>query len=48
MIVFMRRLAVYVTLLVVLAISLAIGWVLSDAPHLCQRIGWCAAAPTQR
>jgi hypothetical protein len=41
----MRRLAVYLTLLCVFALALAIGWVLSDAPHWCARIGWCAPPP---
>jgi hypothetical protein len=41
----MRRFAVYLTLLCVFALALAIGWVLSDAPHWCARIGWCAPPP---
>ncbi len=41
----MRRLAVYLTLLCVFALAFAIGWVLSDAPHWCARIGWCAPPP---
>jgi hypothetical protein len=45
MIACMRRFAVYLTLLLVLALSFAIGWVLADAPHWCQRVGWCAPPP---
>jgi hypothetical protein len=41
MITTMRRLAVYLTLIVVLAASFGIGWVLSDAPDYCARLGWC-------
>jgi hypothetical protein len=44
----MRRLAVYLTLIALLAVSFAIGWVLSDAPRYCARIGWCAAPPANR
>ncbi|MCC7462996.1 MAG: hypothetical protein IT480_11110 [Gammaproteobacteria bacterium] len=43
----MRRLAVYLTLLCVFAVALAIGWVLSDAPHYCARIGWCTSVAQQ-
>jgi hypothetical protein len=46
MIASMRRLAIYLTLIALLAVSFAIGWVLSDAPRYCARIGWCAAPPT--
>jgi hypothetical protein len=48
MITSMRRLAVYLTLIVLLAVSFAIGWVLSDAPRYCARIGWCAPLPANR
>lgn len=44
MIAAMRRLAVYLMLIVVLAASFGIGWVLSDAPDYCVRLGWCAPA----
>jgi hypothetical protein len=44
----MRRLAVFLTLTVLLAVSFAIGWVLSDAPRYCARIGWCAPPPASR
>ncbi len=46
MIASMRRLAIYLTLIALFAVSLAIGWVLADAPRYCARIGWCAAPPT--
>jgi hypothetical protein len=42
MITSMRRLAVYLTLALLLAVSFAIGWVLSDAPRYCAQLGWCA------
>jgi len=45
MIATMRRLAVTVTLLALLAASFGIAWVLSDAPRWCARLGWCAVAP---
>jgi uncharacterized membrane protein YqjE len=41
----MRRLAICLTLLCVLALAFAIAWVLSDAPRWCARIGWCAPLP---
>lgn len=37
----MRRFAVYLALLLVFAISLAAGWVASDWPRWCVRLGWC-------
>jgi len=40
----MRRLAVCLTLAVLLAVSFAIAWVLSDAPRYCAQLGWCAGS----
>jgi hypothetical protein len=38
----MRTLAVYLTLLGLLAISLAAGYVAADWPQWCTRVHWCA------
>jgi protein-S-isoprenylcysteine O-methyltransferase Ste14 len=39
----MRSLAVYLTLLVLLAVSIAVGFIASDWPRWCRWLGWCAA-----
>jgi hypothetical protein len=39
----MRILAVYLTLLILLAVSAAAGFVASDWPHWCGRAHWCGA-----
>jgi len=39
----MRSLTVYLTLLLVLAISIGIGFVASDWPRWCRTVQWCAA-----
>jgi protein-S-isoprenylcysteine O-methyltransferase Ste14 len=39
----MRSLAVYLTLLVLLAVSIAAGFIASDWPRWCRWLGWCAA-----
>jgi hypothetical protein len=36
-----RRLKVYIAVVVVLAVSLAIGWVAADWPQWCGRLQWC-------
>jgi hypothetical protein len=38
----MRRLAVYLTLVVLLAVSLAAGYIASEWPRYCHRLGWCS------
>jgi hypothetical protein len=38
----MRRLAVYLTMIALLAVSLGAGYVASDWPNCCRRLGWCA------
>ncbi|MFT3906304.1 MAG: hypothetical protein QM718_08375 [Steroidobacteraceae bacterium] len=37
----MRRFTVYLTVVVVIAISLVAGWIASDWPVWCARLGWC-------
>jgi hypothetical protein len=37
----MRRLSVFLTLVALLAFSLAVGWIASDWPHWCRSLGWC-------
>ncbi|MGH8253412.1 MAG: hypothetical protein ACRES2_05175 [Steroidobacteraceae bacterium] len=37
----MRRLAVYLSLIALLAVSLAVAWVAADWPHCCRMLGWC-------
>lgn len=39
----MRAVVVYLTLLVLLALSAGIGYVASDWPHVCATHQWCAA-----
>jgi hypothetical protein len=39
----MRSLAVYLTLLVLLTVSIVIGFIASDWPDWCRRFNWCAA-----
>jgi hypothetical protein len=44
----MRSLAVYLTVLILLAVSVAAGCVASDWPNWCHRLQWCAADWPQR
>jgi hypothetical protein len=44
----MRTLAVYLTLLVLLSASLGAGWVASDWPHWCSARHWCSPDWPQR
>ena len=37
----MRRPAVFLSLIALLAVSLAVAWVAADWPHWCQMLGWC-------
>jgi len=37
----MRRAAVYLTLIALLAVSGTIGWIAADWPQWCMRLGWC-------
>jgi len=37
----MRRAAVYLTLIALLAVSGTIGWIAADWPQWCTRLGWC-------
>jgi hypothetical protein len=37
----MRRLAVVVSLILLLALSLGAGWIAADWPHWCQTLGLC-------
>jgi hypothetical protein len=37
----MRRLAVFLALLALLAISLALAWVATGWPDWCRMLGWC-------
>jgi len=37
----MRRLPVFLTLIALLAVSLAVAWVAADWPRWCQMLGWC-------
>jgi hypothetical protein len=39
----MRRLSVYLTLIVLLAVALAAGYIASDWPHFCRSVGGCPA-----
>jgi hypothetical protein len=38
----MRAVAVYLTLLLLLALSFGAGLAASDWPHWCSRLSWCA------
>jgi hypothetical protein len=40
----MRRIAVFLTLAVLLAVSLSAGYLASEWPDYCRRLGWCAAS----
>jgi hypothetical protein len=37
----MRRLAVFLSLIALLAVSVGVAWVATDWPHWCQMLGWC-------
>jgi hypothetical protein len=37
----MRRLAVILILIALLAVSLAVAWVACDWPHWCRWLHWC-------
>jgi hypothetical protein len=39
----MRSLAVYLTLLVLITVSIGIGFIASDWPHWCRWAHWCGA-----
>jgi hypothetical protein len=39
----MRSLAVYLTLLVLLTVSIGVGFIASDWPRWCRWAHWCAA-----
>ncbi len=43
MIVGMRPVLVYLTVLVLLGLSLGAGYIASDWPHWCARAHWCPA-----
>jgi hypothetical protein len=38
-----KRFVVYAAVLVVLAVSLAAGWIAADWPSWCKRLQWCAS-----
>ncbi len=37
----MRRLAVYLSVIALVAVALAVGWIASDWPHWCRALNWC-------
>jgi hypothetical protein len=37
----MRRAAVYLSVIALLAVSLGIAWVAADWPHWCRLLHWC-------
>jgi len=37
----MKRFAVYLTLMLLLAVSIAAGWVAADWPRWCRQAQWC-------
>ena len=37
----MRRVAVYLSVIGLLAVALAVGWIASDWPHWCRMLHWC-------
>ena len=37
----MRRLAVYLSVIGLIAVALAVGWIASDWPHWCRMLNWC-------
>jgi hypothetical protein len=37
----MRPAVVYLAVIALVAVSLAVGWVAVDWPHLCQLLQWC-------
>lgn len=41
----MRRLTVILTVIGVILVSLAAGWLAADLPHWCRRLGVCAQPP---
>ncbi|HVN98853.1 MAG TPA: hypothetical protein VMT49_02325 [Steroidobacteraceae bacterium] len=38
----MRRIAVYLVLIALLAVSLALAWLATGAPAWCHMLGWCS------
>jgi hypothetical protein len=44
----MRAVVVYLTLLLLLALSIGAGFIASDWPHWCARAHWCAQDWPQR
>jgi len=43
-----RRLTIYFTLIMLLAVSISTGYIASDWPHWCERFGWCQPAALSR
>jgi hypothetical protein len=41
----MRRLSVILTVIGVIVVALAAGWLAADLPHWCRRLGVCAQPP---
>jgi len=41
----MRRLTVILTVIGVILVSIAAGWVAADLPYWCRRLGVCAQPP---
>jgi hypothetical protein len=39
-----KRVLVYVAVVVVLVVSLAAGWVAADWPQWCRRLQWCVSS----
>ena len=37
----MHRLTVYLTVIGLVVVALAVGWVASDWPHWCRMLNWC-------
>jgi hypothetical protein len=37
----MRRLAVYLSVIGLVAVAVAVGWIASDWPHWCRVLHWC-------
>ena len=37
----MRRLAVYLTIALVVAVSVTAAWIAADWPHYCRMLHWC-------
>jgi hypothetical protein len=37
----MRRWPVYLTVIGLIAVALAVGWIASGWPHFCRMLNWC-------